>query len=82
MYASSVRIIIGLLYVVTIITAHNWMGTTARSGLASTLGPCTSRKTSDTHAQIGPGQRFVHANAVGHPHTTGYFAIVAGNNNV
>jgi hypothetical protein len=38
-------------------SAHNWMHTKARANMeASPTKPCRGRKSTDTHAQVGPGQ--------------------------
>lgn len=56
--------------------AHNWFQTPARAlNEASTVRPCRGRKSSDTHAQVGPGQTFTLKWTVGHESPT-YFVIV------
>ena len=58
--------------------AHNWLHTPGRARKeASTLKPCRGRKASDTHAQIGPGQKVVMKWATGHTRDT-YIVVVKG----
>jgi hypothetical protein len=47
--------------------AHNWIHTPGRASTeASTTKPCRGRKSSDTHAQVGPGQTYSVKWATGH----------------
>ena len=58
--------------------AHNWLHTPGRARKeASTLKPCRGRKTSDTHGQIGPGQKVVMKWATGHTRAS-YIVVVKG----
>ena len=58
---------------------HNWMGTPCRnSGIASTLRPCSVRRQTDVHAQVGPGQEFVHGHMSGHPGRTNTMVLLNG----
>ena len=63
-------------------SAHNWMHTPGRARKeASTLRPCRGRKSSDTHAQVGPGQTIVVKTATGHvsrPTRGSYLLVVPG----
>lgn len=60
--------------------AHNWLHTPGRASFqASTIAPCQGRKTSDLHAQVGPGQEIVLKWATGHSRDT-YWVVLHGDN--
>ena len=59
--------------------AHNWMHTPSRARrAATTVKGCMQRKATDTHAQIGPGQRMSLKWATGHPRRPTYWVIMPG----
>ena len=59
--------------------AHNWMHTPSRARrAATTVKGCMQRKATDTHAQIGPGQRMSLKWATGHPRRKTYWVIMPG----
>ena len=64
--------------------AHNWMMSPGRAVFqASTTKPCRSRKASDLHAQVGPGQTFIVEWATGHAKSpTGNSLIIVHNSDV
>lgn len=59
-------------------SAHNWLHTPGRASReASTTRPCRARKSSDTHAQLGPGQQLTFKWATGHNRDV-YIVVLAG----
>ncbi|GAB5361995.1 hypothetical protein AAMO2058_000760100 [Amorphochlora amoebiformis] len=67
-----------LLSLATPVSAHNWLRCPGRAFFeASTTNPFRPRKVSDTHAQLGPGQKMAVKFSSGH-HKNHYFVAING----